>query len=120
MSREIVEIPQFSVEEYYNTERPYEWLYKYKDNKFLLRQLCERMKEQAGALGVRAFMALWNAYCEAQAQQQGMRLDNATNFENQEIELFSGEYVCDEYGVMISMDMSKSCVDILFCLFSDL
>lgn len=101
MSREIVEIPQFSVEEYYNTERPYEWLYKYKDNKFLLRQLCERMKEQAGALGVRAFMALWNAYCEAQAQQQGMRLDNATNFENQEIELFSGEYVCDEYGVMI-------------------
>ena len=101
MSREIVEIPQFSVEEYYNTGRPYEWLYKYKDNKFLLRQLCERMKEQAGALGVRAFMALWNAYCEAQAQQQGMKLDNATNFENQEIELFSGEYVCDEYGVMI-------------------
>lgn len=101
MSREIVEIPQFSAEEYYNTERPYEWLYKYKDNKFLLRQLCERMKEQAGVLGVRAFMALWNAYCEAQAQQQGMRLDNATNFENQEIELFSGEYVCDEYGVMI-------------------
>lgn len=101
MSKEIVEIPQFSVEEYYNTERPYEWLYKYKDNKFLLRQLCERMKEQAGALGVRAFMALWNAYCEAQAQQQGMKLDNATNFENQEIELFSGEYVCDEYGVMM-------------------
>ena len=102
MSNEIIEIPQFSAEEYYNTGRPYEWLYKYKDNKFLLRQLCERMKEQAGALGIRAFMALWNAYCESQAQQQGMRLDNATNFEKQEIELFSGEYICDEYGVMIN------------------
>lgn len=101
MNRTIVEIPQFTAEEYYSTETPYEWLYKYKDNKFLLRQLCERMKEQAGALGVRAFMALWNAYCEAQAQRQGMKLDNATNFDNQEIELFSGEYICDEYGVVI-------------------
>lgn len=101
MKSAIVDMPQFTVEEYYNTEKPYEWLYKYRENKFLLRQLCERMKEQAGQLGVRAFMALWNAYCEAQAQQQGMKLDNATNFENQEIELFSGEYICDEYGVVI-------------------
>ena len=92
----MVEMPSFTVEEYYNTERPYEWLYQYQNNKFLLRQLCERMKEQAGSLGVRAFMALWNAYCEAQAQKQGMRLENATNFENQEIELFSGEYICDD------------------------
>lgn len=101
MTKEIIDMPQFSVEEYLTTETPYEWLYKYKDNKFLLRQMCERMKEQAGALGVRAFMSLWNAYCEAQAQRQGMKLDNATNFDNQEIELFSGEYVCDEYGVII-------------------
>lgn len=101
MSENTVEMPSFTVEEYYNTEKPYEWLYQYQDNKFLLRQLCERMKEQAGSLGVRAFMALWNAYCEAQAQKQGMRLENATNFENQEIELFSGEYICDDYGVMI-------------------
>ena len=100
-TQEVVKIPQFTVEEYYNTEKPYEWLYEYKDNKFLLRQLCERMKEQAGAIGVRAFMALWNAYCEAQAQKQGMRLDNATQFDGQEIELFSGEYVCDDYGVML-------------------
>ena len=100
-TKEIISIPQFTVEEYYNTEKPYEWLYQHKDNKFLLRQLCERMKEQAGALGVRAFMALWNAYCEAQAQKQGMRLDNATQFDGQQIELFSGEYICDDYGVML-------------------
>lgn len=101
MSNAIIEMPQFTADEYYNTERPYEWLYQYKDNKFLLRQLCERMKEQAGAIGVRAFMALWNAYCEAQAQQNGMKLDNATNYEGQELELFSGEYICDDCGVMV-------------------
>ena len=101
MNNQIIEFPVYSVEEYYNTAKPYEWLYQYKDDKFLLRQLCEKMKAQAGALGVKAFMSLWNAYLESMAQQQGMRLDNATNFEGQEIELFSGEYICDEYGVMV-------------------
>lgn len=101
MSKGLIEIPVFTVEQYYTTEAPYEWLYQYKDNKFLLRQLCERMKDQAGAIGVRAFMALWNAYCEAQAQKQGMKLDNATNFSDQEIELFSGEYICDDFGVSV-------------------
>ena len=98
---DVVDVPVYSVEEYYNTSKPYEWLYQFKDQKFLLRQLCEKMKAQAGAIGVKAFMALWNAYCESMAQQQGMRLENATNFEGQEIELFSGEYICDEYGVMV-------------------
>ena len=101
MNNQIIEVPVYSAEEYYNTAKPYEWLYQYKDDKFLLRQLCEKMKAQAGAIGVKAFMALWNAYCESMAQQQGMRLENATNFDGQKIELFSGDYTCDEYGVII-------------------
>ena len=98
---DVVDVPVYSVEEYYNTSKPYEWLYQFKDQKFLLRQLYEKMKAQAGAIGVKAFMALWNAYCESMAQQQGMRLENATNFDGQKIELFSGDYTCDEYGVII-------------------
>lgn len=97
----VIDVPVYSVEEYYNTSKPYEWLYQFKDQKFLLRQLCEKMKAQAGSIGVKAFMALWNAYCESMAQQQGMRLENATNFDGQKIELFSGDYTCDEYGVII-------------------
>lgn len=101
MNNQIIEIPVYTVEEYYNTAKPYEWLYQYKDDKFLLRQLCEKIKAQAGALGVKAFMSLWNAYLESKAQQQDVRLDNATNFEGQEIELFSGKYICDECGVVV-------------------
>lgn len=101
MKNQMIELPVYSVDEYYNTAKPYEWLYQFKDDKFLLRQLCEKMKSQAGSIGVKAFMALWNAYCESMAQQQGMRLENATNFDGQKIELFSGEYTCDEYGVII-------------------
>ena len=96
-----MEIPEFSAEEYYNGTAPYEFLYQYKDNKFVLRQMCEKMKQKAGALGVKGFQSLWNAYCEAMAQQQGIILSNATSFDGQELELFSAEYICDEYGVVI-------------------
>lgn len=101
MKNEIVNIPEFTVDEYYNSSKPYEFLYAFKDDKFLLRQMCEKMKAKAGALGVKAFMALWNAYCEMQNQRNGIMMENATNFDNQELELFSGEYICDECGVAI-------------------
>lgn len=101
MKNAIIEIPDYGVDDYYNSSAPYEFLYQFKDDKFMLRQLCEKMKAKAGALGVKAFMSLWNAYCEMMAQQSGMKLDNATNFDGQPLELFSGEYICDEYGVMV-------------------
>lgn len=101
LKNQIIEIPDYGVDDYYNSSAPYEFLYQFKDDKFMLRQLCEKMKAKAGALGVKAFMSLWNAYCEMMAQQSGMKLDNATNFDGQPLELFSGEYICDEYGVMV-------------------
>ena len=70
MKNQMIELPVYTIDEYYNTSKPYEWLYQFKDDKFLLRQLCEKMKAQAGAIGVKAFMGLWNAYCESMAQQQ--------------------------------------------------
>jgi uncharacterized protein (DUF927 family) len=57
------------------------------------------MKINAGAVGVRAFMSMWNAYREGQAAKDGFKLDNATNFDEQPLELFSGNYICDEAGV---------------------
>lgn len=99
MSDGIIKIPDYSAEEYINSSAPYEWLYKYKNNKFVLQQLCQRMKEKAGAVGVKAFMSLWNSYCEMQANKNGFNLEEATRFEGQKIELLSGQYICDEKGV---------------------
>lgn len=99
MSEKTITIPKFSAEQYYNTSAPYEFLYKFKDDKFTLRQLCEKMKLQAGEVGVKSFMALWNAYQESIANSQGITLEKATNFDGQPLELFSGQYICDENGV---------------------
>lgn len=94
-------IPQFTANDYYTSSAPYEWLYTFKDDKFLMKQLTQRMKAQAGALGVRCFVALFNAYCESVKSRQGEIVGRSTEFENQPMELLCGEYICDENGVAI-------------------
>lgn len=102
MSKKIVEIPNYTAEDFYNTSLPYSFLYQFNDDKFLLGQMREKMKAQAAKVGVRGFIGLWNAFLETVNKQKGISLDNATQFEGQEIELFSGQYICDEYGVTTS------------------
>lgn len=101
MDKEYLEIPAFEASDYYSSSRPYEWLYTFKDDKFLMKQLTQRMKAQAGALGVRCFVALFNAYCESVKSRQGEIVGRSTEFENQPMELLSGEYICDENGVAL-------------------
>lgn len=101
MKQEIVVIPDYTAEQYLNTSEPYEFLYGYKENKFMLKQLLQKMKAKAGAVGVKCFVALFDAYCQMQAKEQGVILENSTQFDGQELELFSGEYVCDDLGVML-------------------
>lgn len=94
-------IPEFTAEEYASSHIPYEWLYKHRQNKFLLKQLTQQMKAKAGALGVKGFIGLFNAYCESMAKQSGEMLERATQFDNQPLELMSGDYICDESGVKV-------------------
>lgn len=101
MNQETVVIPEYTAEQYLNTSEPYEFLYQYKENKFMLKQLLQKMKAKAGAVGVKCFVALFDAYCQMQAKQQGVIFENSTQFDGQELELFSGEYVCDDLGVML-------------------
>ena len=102
MKTEIALIPEYTADDFYNSSEPYAFLYQYKDDKFLLGQMRERLKAQAAKVGVRGFIGLWNAYLETINQKRGISMDNATQFEGQEIELFSGQYVCDEYGVSMT------------------
>lgn len=102
MKNEIVLIPEYTADDFYNSSEPYAFLYQYKDDKFLLGQMREKLKAQAAKVGVKGFVGLWNAYLETINQQRGISMDNATQFDGQEIELFSGQYICDEYGVSMT------------------
>ena len=101
MKTEIAVIPEYTAEQFIDTEEPYAFLYQYRDNKFLLKQMVQKMKAKAGAVGVKCFIALWDAYQEMMAQKNGVMLANSTQFDGQEMELFSGEYICDENGVFL-------------------
>lgn len=94
-------LPQFTAEQYLSTSEPYAWLAQYKDDRFRLQQLIQQMKAQAGAVGVKCFMTLWNSYLETEKQKAGIKTDNATAFDGQPTELFCGQYICDEYGVRL-------------------
>lgn len=101
MKNEIATIPEYTADDYYNSSAPYEWLYQFKSDKFKLKQMTQKMKDKAGSVGVKCFIALFNSYCEMQAQRSGEMLANSTQFDGQEMELFSGEYICDETGVFV-------------------
>lgn len=102
MKTEIAIIPEFTADDYYSTTAPYEWLYGFADNKFLLNQMREKLKAQAASVGVRGFVNLWNCYLENAQAKRGISVDNATQFDGQELELLSGQYQCDDSGVYLT------------------
>ena len=95
------QIPQFSAEDYLNSSAPYEYLYSMRDDRFQLQQTCQKMKANAGAVGVRCFMTLWHSYLDSVQTNKGVKADNATDFENQPMELFTGQYICDDDGIVL-------------------
>ena len=48
----LIEIPDFTAEQYYNSSEPYAFLYNFREDKFLLKLLTQQMKARAGAVGV--------------------------------------------------------------------
>lgn len=92
-------IPAFTQQDFLYTSAPYEYLYQFQDDKFQYAQMREQMKVYAASIGVKGFIGLFNAFLESQQKSSGLSMDNATSFDGQEIELYSGPYTCDDYGV---------------------
>ena len=55
-------IPEYTADDFYNSSAPYQFLYRFKDDKFKLGQMREKMKEYAMSIGIKSFIGLWNAY----------------------------------------------------------
>lgn len=64
-----------------------------------MAQLREEIKARAGAIGVKNFISLWNAFLATKKQQSGGLECNYTEFDEQPVTLMCGEYRCDDYGV---------------------
>lgn len=95
---ELIEIPEWTRADFESTE-PFEWLYNYRENKFLFMQLREQVKARAGNVGFRNFITLLNAYLESKANDSRIELERATQFDGQAVELYCGNYICNDDGV---------------------
>ena len=91
-------IPNWTYDDFM-TERPYEWLYQQKDNKFMLQILLQKMQAIAKELKVIGFTKTWNAYVESKSPKATILGSNQTMFPKQPTQLDCGIYTADEYGV---------------------
>ena len=91
-------IPNWTYDDFLS-ERPYEWLYSQKDNKFMLQILLSKMQAIAKTLKFPGFMKTWNAYVESKSPKATILGSNQTMFPKQPTQLSCGIYAADEFGV---------------------
>lgn len=101
-----ITLPNWGREDFLS-EAPYEWLYQHKDNKFQLQQMLVRAQELAKELKFPNFAKLWKSYVDSQGPKLSDLNEYVTIFPDQPIQLVSGNYICDEYGVARTGEMGQ-------------
>lgn len=91
-------IPEWTFEDFLGSG-PYEWLYKHKDNKFLLQQMLVKAQFLAKEVKFPTFTKMWNAYVESMSPKATIMGNYVTMFPDQPVQWQSGKYICDEFGI---------------------
>lgn len=92
-------IPSFTKEEYLTSTEPFEWLENNSSNQFERFQKIELMSAAAKRVGVNNFKKLYKLYTDSKKEEKNGYMLNATGFEGQELQLDSGRWTCDDFGV---------------------
>lgn len=109
----VAEFREYTKKDFLEGTEPYEVLYKYREDKFVLMQLLEQMAEIAAGVGVKGFKTLFKRYCEAQKKEAaGKYIPNATNFDGQPLELDCGDWIADDNGIRLPTPLG----DMLACI----
>ena len=101
-------MPEWTAEDFENSDRPYAWLYQQRDNRFLFQQLLGRMQKRAKAVKFAGFSRVWAAYVDAMSPKQTILGVNNTLFPEQPVQLQCGKYTCDERGVSYTGQMGEA------------
>ena len=92
-------IEEYTKEDFLDSDKPYEYVYLYKDNKFMQQKLITKMSEQAKRVGVRNFPTLYKAFLAGQPEGSANDVCNYTDFPAQPLALPCGKWQCDFSGV---------------------
>lgn len=90
----------YTKEDFLSTSKPYDELYSLKDNPFVHKQTESNMADYAKSVGVTNFKALYREYQnELRGISVGFGFSNTTDFKGQEMELETGSWEANEYGI---------------------
>lgn len=86
----------------FNTEDPYKFLFSHKDNGFAYLQLLNSLEANALEVGFKRFGNMVKAYFvqHEDNKRSGSIINNITNFRDQPIELYTGDWIADETGIV--------------------
>lgn len=103
MGGEILEEPiSYSYEDFADSTAPYEYIYRYEEDKFTQSRELEKLSRIAAKVGYRAFKKTYKDYVKKLRENTGtIYSDSTTQFEGQELELNCGQWKADEFGVTI-------------------
>ncbi|MGE4213166.1 MAG: DUF927 domain-containing protein [Anaerotignaceae bacterium] len=95
----------YTKEDFLSTDKPYEDLYKFIEDKFTLNRMLVLYSDYAQRVcKITNFRTLFKAYCASQKKTTNNEIvGNITAFEGQELELDSGCWYCDEFGVSTAL-----------------
>ena len=102
--------------EEFNTEEPYQFLFEHRDSGFTYMQLYNELNVNAEKVGFKRFGTMVKAYFNQHGDRKGginSVVNNLTNFRDQPIELFTGDWIADDEGIVRRNDnqgMDIACV----------
>ena len=99
---QIKDFPVFTLEDFLDTTKPYEFVYSFKNDAFQLHQVLEKVAKNAETVKFRSFKKTYESYVLTLKQKEGYVIaDSMTQFEGQELELDCGQWRADEFGVSV-------------------
>ena len=100
--QDAIVIPAFTREDFLDGTGPFEWLHQFKENRFILNRMTQKLVDAARPLKVYGVKGMYQDYARSlRVAASGAASDNVTRFEGQELELSCGEWEADERGVSI-------------------
>ncbi len=93
------DIPDYTKEDFLDGSEPYEYIFLYKEDRFLQKKLIAKVSERAKRCGVRNFPTLYKAFLAEQRGASPSDVGSYTDFPGQQLTLPCGKWQCDLGGV---------------------
>lgn len=92
----------YTYEDFLDTEKPYEKLYSFFGNQYLMKKETIKMDKNAKAVGFNNFNSVWKMFLESKEADRKMQLSafpNQTEFSGLALELSCENWVASDWGV---------------------